>query len=108
MRAARNFAIAFTVVCLIVAAASMLSSTKLTFCAGSDCSTVDCGSPAFPKALIDFDSPDDAANCAGVPSASVALYGVFLAGLGLGAVVLTARRGTVEPSRTTAGLDADA
>ena len=97
MRAARAVAAAFTVVCLVVSALSMLSSVSVTTCAGS-CSTVDCGSPAFPKTLIDFDNPDDAANCAGVPSASVGLYGVLLAGLGLGAVAVAARRGRLDQS----------
>lgn len=98
MRATRTAAAAFTVVCLLIAGYSMLSSTSLQTCVGSTCSTVDCGSPAFPKALFDFDSPDDAANCAGATSASVGLYGVLLAGLGLGVLALTARRGRVDQS----------
>ena len=50
------------------------------------------------RLVIDFDNPDDAANCAGVPSASVGLYGVLLAGLGLGAVAVAARRGRLDQS----------
>jgi len=102
MRVAKNVALAFTVVCLLAAAGSMLSSTGLTFCAG-DCTTVDCGSPAFPKTLIDFGDLEEggagvgnAANCAGVPSASVALYCVLLAMVGLGVVAVTTRRKAVD------------
>lgn len=91
MRITRNFAAAFTVLCLVAAAVMMLNSTSTTFCAGADCRTVDCGSPAFPKTLIDFESPDDAANCAGETSASAALYSVLLAGVGLGVVAVTSR-----------------
>lgn len=91
MRVARNLAAAFTVLCLVAAAFLLLSSTRMTFCAGDDCRAVDCGSPAFPKALIDFESPDDAANCAGATSASASLYGVLLAGAGLGVVAVTSR-----------------
>ena len=91
MRVARNLAAAFTVLSLIAAAVLMLNSTSMTFCAGNDCRTVDCGSPAFPKALNDFERPDDAANCAGATSASASLYSVVLAGLGLGVVAVTSR-----------------
>lgn len=91
MRVTRNLAAAFTVLSLIAAAVLMLSSTSMTFCVGADCRTVDCGSRAFPNALIEFESPDDAANCAGATSASAPLYSVLLAGVGLGVVALTSR-----------------
>jgi hypothetical protein len=105
MRAARNLAAAFAVLCLIAAAVLMLTSTSLTFCAGADCRTVDCGSPAFPRALIDLESPDDAANCAGQTSASASLYGVVLAGAGLAIVAVTSRRISAGGSHAPAEVD---
>lgn len=95
MDVARRVALAFTAMCLLAAAVSMLGSTKMTFCAGPDCSTLDCGSAAFPKAIIDFErttAVEDAANCAGQTPASFAFYSVLLAGLGLGVVGFTSRR----------------
>jgi hypothetical protein len=97
MRIARIGALTFTAVCLVLAAAWLLLPTELTSCIGGDCTTVSCGSPAFPKDLIDFDDVDDATNCAGRTPASVGLYGVILAGAGLGAVALTSRRGPAPP-----------
>jgi len=105
MRVARNLAAAFTVICLVAAAVLMLNSTSMAFCAGDDCRTVDCGSPAFPKALIDFESPDDAANCAGETSASASLYGVLLAGLGLAMTVVTSRRVSTGDSHGPSEID---
>ncbi len=102
MRAARNLAAAFTVLCLVAAAVLMLSSTGMTFCAEADCRTVDCGSPAFPKALIDFETSDDAANCAGATSASGSLYSMLLAGIALGAVAVTSRSVSAKDSQTDA------
>lgn len=90
MHVVRRAAFAFTALCLVLAVVTMLGSTTLTFTAGS-ASTVDCGSAAFPKSSDDFDSADDAANCAGQTSASVALYCVLLAGLGLGVIAATSR-----------------
>lgn len=104
MRAVRNLAAAFTALCLVAAATMMLSSTSFTFCAGADCRTVDCGSPASPKMLIDFESPDDAANCAGATSASASLYGVLLAGVGLAVVVVTSRAGPAGDPRAATGI----
>lgn len=101
MRIARIGAFIFTAVCLVFAAVSLLLPAKMTFCVGGACSTVSCGSPAFPKALIDFDQIEDATNCAGQTSASIGLYGVVLAGLGLGAVTITSRRGTARPERSS-------
>jgi hypothetical protein len=92
VRTAKRIAFVLASGCLVVAAASLLGRTTITFCAGSDCSSVDCGSPAFPNELIDFDNPDDAANCAGATSAAPALYLIVVAGLGFGAAaVLSAR-----------------
>jgi hypothetical protein len=91
MRIARAVAFMFTVACLVVAAVSLLGSTGGTFTAGSQSTGWDCGSAAFPKTLDDFDDPDDAANCAGRAPASVALYSIALAGVGLGAVAITSR-----------------
>lgn len=103
MRVARRVAFGFTAICLLLAVITMLGSTTLTFSTGSTSSTVNCGSPAFPRSLIDFDSTDDAANCAGHTPASLALYFVLLAGLGLGAIAVTLRgtstsRGEQRPS----------
>lgn len=91
MRVARMLAYALTALCLVVAAVTLTSSTTLTFTAGSSSTQTDCGSPAFPTALDDFDNVDDAANCAGQASASVALYAVLLAGLGLVVIAATSR-----------------
>lgn len=104
-RVTRNLAAAFTVLCLIAAAVLMLSSTSMTFCAGADCRTVDCGSPAFPKALIDLESPDDAANCAGATPASASLYSLLLAGVGLGVVAVTSRRISAGGSHAAADVE---
>src|SRR5690349_19049065 len=60
MRIARDVAIVIAVLCLVFSAYSLTGSTKITTCVGSDCSTVDCGSPASPNELIDLASPDDA------------------------------------------------
>lgn len=90
MRVARGVAFVWTALCLAFAAVVLLSSTTLTFTAGSSF-TVDCGSPAFPNTLDDFESTDDAANCAGRTSAAPALYSVLLAGVGLVAIAGTAR-----------------
>lgn len=99
MRYARRLAFVFTALCLLLAVVSMLGSTSITFSTGATSSTVECGSPAFPKSLIDFNSPDDAANCAGQAPASLALVSVLLAGVGLGVSAATAvHRGTQEPS----------
>lgn len=87
-------AFAFTALCLAFAAITLLSSTTVTFTAGSS-STVDCGSAAFPNSLEDFESADDAANCAGATSASLALYSVLLAVVGL-AVIAGTWRSTVK------------
>lgn len=102
MHVVRRVAFAFTALCLVLAVVTMLGSTTLTFTAGSS-STVDCGSAAFPKSLDDFETTDDAANCAGQTSASTAMYSVLLAGLGLGVVAATSRstsnsRGGERPS----------
>lgn len=93
---ARIGAFIFTAASLVVAAISLLGPAKQTICIGRECSTVSCGSPAFPKALIDFGpgKAEDAANCAGSTPATIGLYGVVLAGVGLGAVALTSRRAT--------------
>lgn len=91
MRTARRLAFAFTALCLLLAVVSLLGSTSLTFSSGATSSTVDCGSAAFPKSLIGFANTDDAANCAGQTPASLALYSVLLAGLGLGVIAATSR-----------------
>ena len=51
MRIARGAAFVFTAMCLVAGAVALLGSTTMTFCTGSTCRTVDCGSPAFPKAV---------------------------------------------------------
>lgn len=99
MRIAKIGAFIFTAVCLVIAAVSLLLPVEMTTCVGGDCSTVSCGSPALPRALINFDQIDDATNCAGQTSASIGLYGVVLAGLGLGVVTITSRRGKHRPER---------
>jgi hypothetical protein len=106
MRVARSVAFVFTVLCLAAAAVTMLSST--TFTAGSS-STVDCGSAAYPKSLSDFESTDDAANCAGQTSASPALYLVLLAGVGFGIFAATSRSGVLaqDTSRASAHKPSD-
>lgn len=103
MRIARVGAFIFTAVCLGIAAVSLLLPAKQTICVGGECSTVSCGSPAFPKSLIDFgsDQIEDATNCAGGTPASMGLYGVVLAGVGLGAIVATSMRGTIRPERSS-------
>jgi hypothetical protein len=88
------------VLCLLLAVVALLGTTRMVFTAGDTSATVDCGSPAFPNELIDLRDADAAANCAGQTSASVALYAVLLAGLGLGAIAITSR-GT---SKESAGL----
>lgn len=102
-------AVVFTALCLGFAVVALLDSTTLTFTAGRS-STVDCGSPAFPNSMDDLGSTDDAANCAGQTSAAPALYAVLLAGAGLVAVAVTARRTSPErgPDRTPAGDQAAA
>lgn len=102
MRIAKVGAFTFTAVCLAVAALALLAPTTMTFCAGEDCSTLSCGSAAFPKSLWDFDQVGDAANCAGRTSASVGLYGLALAGVGLVATAITSRAGTTRPERSSA------
>jgi hypothetical protein len=94
VRITRRIAFVVAAVCLVVAAVVLLAPTRLTFSAGPTSSSVDCGSPAFPRTLIDFASADDAANCVGQTSASIALYAVLLAGLGLGLIALTSRDGS--------------
>jgi len=120
MRIAKIAALIFTALCLVFAGASLLRPATMTFCTSAPavgspslagdaggCRTVDCGSAASPKGLIDFYDHSlaltdpaqgdgvqaDAINCAGVPSASTGLYGILLAGLGLIAVAITSRRG---------------
>lgn len=68
-----------------------LHGTGPGFTAGAQSTGWDCGSAAVPTTLDDFDNPDDAANCAGRTPASVALYSIALAGVGLGAVAITSR-----------------
>ncbi len=94
MRVVRIVALTVAIVALAVATFSLLTPTTLTFCAGGTCSSVSCGSPARPKALIDLDDIEDAANCAGQTSASVALYAVIVAVAGLIAATLASRRPT--------------
>ncbi len=98
MRVVRIVALAVAILALAFAAFSLLTPTTLTFCAGGDCSSVSCGSPAHPKALIDFDDVGDAANCAGQTSASMALYAVIVAVVGLIAAALASRRPTDGPA----------
>jgi hypothetical protein len=91
VRPARNIAFAFTAACLLLALVTLLAPTSSTFSAGTTSSTVDCGSPAFPRSQVDVDSPDDAANCVGQTSASLALWSVVLGALGLGAIAITSQ-----------------
>lgn len=100
MRIARVIALAFTALCLVAAAALMLMPTGFTMCAG-ECTTVSCGSAAFPKELIDFEDVDDATNCAGLPSATHSLYAVGLAGVGLAAIALASLRRPPSPEPAT-------
>jgi hypothetical protein len=90
MRIARAVAFTFTAVCLVVAAGWLLAPVEQSFSAGAASRSYRCGSAAFPKQLIDFgeNRVGDAANCAGGAPASVALYAVVLAGLGLAASVV--------------------
>jgi hypothetical protein len=99
VRATRNIAFDFTAICLGRAVVTLLGSTTFTISTGATSSTVDCGSPAFPRSLIDFDSPDDAANCAGQTPAALPLYAVLLAGLGLGAIAVTSRSASSRRAR---------
>lgn len=92
MRNARRVAFIFTSLCLILAVVSMLGSTSVTFATGATSTRVECGSPALPMSLIDFSSPDHAANCAGQTPASLALVLVVLAGVGLGVIAATSVR----------------
>ena len=94
MRIARLGASTFTAACLIFAAAALVFPTGYTVCAGEDCTTVSCGSPAFPKTLTDLgpERIDDATNGAGRTPAAAGLYGVFGAAVGLRAFALTSRR----------------
>lgn len=100
MRIPLAVALAFTAICLLVAVLDLTATRSVSFCrGGSNCTTVDCGSPASPRAFF-FDSTGDQANCAGSVSAEIALYAVVGAGLGTVAVALTARssRRTHDPS----------
>ena len=112
MGVTRKVALAFTAICLIAAAVSMLGSTKMTLCTGSRCSTWDCGSAAFPKETIDFERTtalEDAANCAGQTPASFAFYCVLLAGLGVGVAGFTSRRSSKDDAGAEAvGVEAGA
>jgi len=107
MRIARIVATAFTALCLVVALVSLLRPARYTVCRGADCRTVSCGSPAFPKALIDFENMDEASNCAGGTSAAAGLYLVALATLGLVAVAVTSGRGR-PPAERSAGIGSSA
>jgi hypothetical protein len=91
MRVARRVAFGFTGLCLLLAVVTMLGSTTLTFTAGSTSTTTDCGSAAFPRSMNDLRNTDAAANCVGQTPASLALYAVLLACLGLAIIAVTSR-----------------
>jgi len=92
MRVARTVAFAFTGLCLVVAALSLVLPTKSTVRTGSESYSWTCGSAAFPKTTVEFDRMADILNCSGGTPASTALYAVILAAVGLGAVALTSWR----------------
>lgn len=94
MRIARAIAFTFTALCLVVAVWSLVVPVEQSFTAGASSRSYGCGSAAFPKQLIDFgeNGVEDAANCAGGTPASVALYAVVLAGVGLAVVAATSWR----------------
>jgi hypothetical protein len=91
MRVTRAVALVVAAVCLVVAGFALLGSSGYTFCAGHNCRTINCGSAAFPKRLMDLESPDDAANCAGTTPAAPGLAALLLAGLAIGVAVLASR-----------------
>lgn len=108
MRIARIAAFAFTALCLVIAGVDLLGSRTMKSGYGPDPYTLDCGSPAFPKAAIDLD-PAMATNCVGETPAPLALYSVLLAGVGLGVVGITSRRGTARVGTARAArMDATA
>lgn len=104
VRLLRRVAFFVTAISLALAAYTMLASTSLEFSNVATSSTVDCGSPAYPRSLGDLGSTDDAANCAGQTSAAVALYFVLLAGLSLSVIALTSRATTIDQSEPGTSL----
>lgn len=113
MRIARAAAFTFTALCLVVAVWSLIVPVEQSFTAGASSRSYGCGSAAFPKQLIDFgeNGVGDAVNCAGGTPASVALYAVVLAGVGLAAVALTcwwSKRPRMAPAKDLPGTPDDA
>ena len=104
MRIVRRVALVVCAISLVLAAWSLTQPTKMTF-GGGETRIIDCGSPAAPKDLIQFDSDDyvvnarDAANCAGAPSAEFGLYAVGLALLSLAVVAIASWSAPATPAR---------